>query len=78
MTRNANRFTTEDRSAIAARIAAELAAVKHRPVTIADDFNRANRDAPRAIGCTLLDLRQSECREVAEMVLAAIAERAAP
>ena len=71
----ASRFTGDDLICLSARIAAELDSVTDRPVSIAEDFNRCMREAPRAIGCQPLDLRLSEVEEMAEMVTDAIAGR---
>lgn len=69
----ANRLSGADRSLIRARIAADL--TQTAEPSIGADFNRLMRSAPGAIGCTSLDLRQSECDEIADMVCAAILDR---
>lgn len=70
----ANRLQGDDLTCIAEHIAANLPT--DRPATIAEDFNRIMRGAPRSIGLGHLDLRQSECDEIADMIAAAILDHA--
>lgn len=72
---NVNRLTGDDLVCISQSIADALGHLE-RPASIAEDFNRIMRNAPRSIGCTSLDLRQSECDEIADMVAAAILDHA--
>jgi hypothetical protein len=73
---NVNRLTGDDLCTISQSIADQLDALA-RPATIADDFARIARTAPRSIGLAPMDLRQSECDEIADMVAAAILDHAA-
>jgi hypothetical protein len=69
--RTENRLTGDDLVTIAAAIHADLDKLR-RPASIAEDFNRLAREVPRSIGCTNLDLRESELFEISDMVAAAI------
>jgi hypothetical protein len=72
---NVNRLTGDDLCCIAQSIADALEPLE-RPASIAEDFNRIARGAPRSIGLHPADLRQSECDEIADMVAAAILDHA--
>lgn len=71
--RSANRLTPADLASMKGEITNTMRAYPsgYQP-SIGADFNSLQQVAIRAIGCTSLDLRQSECDEVADLVLGMI------